>query len=72
MTPTIESRLEALERTVYNTKEIDHTKAVDHTYIHNKKCELIKYLSSFAPVTDQMEEDIKRMLYDVAYNEKGK
>ena len=70
-TPTIESRLDALERTVYGSNNTtNNTTNVDHTYIHNKKCELIKYLEHFRPVSDQMEEDIKRMLYDVAYNEK--
>jgi len=43
---------------------------IDYTFIHNKKCELIKYLEDIGyPVSEQMEEDIRKILHDIAFNE---
>ncbi len=44
---------------------------IDYSYIHNKKCELLDYLKERNIETnEQMEEDIHRILQEIAYNEK--
>jgi hypothetical protein len=46
---------------------------IDYTYVHDKKCELLKYLEERGfEVTEQTNHDIGRFLFDVAFHEHGK
>jgi hypothetical protein len=43
---------------------------IDYNYIHDKKCELIKYLEQCKViVSEQMEEELLRILHAIAWNE---
>jgi hypothetical protein len=45
---------------------------IDYTYIHNKKCELIKHIELRGiAVSEQIEHDIHSYLQDIAYHTVG-